>query len=214
MSARRLVTAIAVAGVFALLVAALVGCGPRVSNDIPEPQGLSSETTETAVFYSTGRSLLEERKVVDATDVYSATLRELLRALPESNPDVAIVQPEAEFNSVVLGDDGVLVIDWKKEVLDFEAEDKEKRLAFASLLMTMGGFEEVDQLKFTVEGKDSGEVEGRDVEAFWGAVSLKGQPFDVLRPPTKKSKGEILEEQVEDAESGASGEAPEEMPEQ
>lgn len=194
---------IAIVFCVALAAGALTGCSAGVGSDIPEPSGVATETTETAVFYSTGRSLLEERKIVDADEMYEATLRELLRALPESNPDVAIVQPEADFNSVTLGSDGVITIDWKPEVLDFEAEDKEKRLAFASLLMTMGGFPEVEKVRFTVDGKDTGEIEGRDVEAFWGAVSLKGQPFKALRPPTKKSKGEILEEQTTGAqESG------------
>lgn len=194
---RRILQALIAAGLCSALAAGgLMGCSAGVGSDIPEPSGVATETTETAVFYSTGRSLLEERKVVGAPDAYEATLRELLRALPESNPDVAIVQPEADFNSVSLDEDGVITIDWKAEVLDFEAEPKEKRLAFAALLMTMGGFPEVEKVRFTVEGKDSGEIEGRDVEAFWGDVSLKGQPFKVLRPPTKKPKGEILEEQV------------------
>jgi hypothetical protein len=144
----------------------------------------------------TGRSLLEERKLVDANNVYEATLRELLRALPESNPDVAIVQPEAEFNSITLGENGVLTIDWKQEILDFEAEPKEERLAFASLLMTFGGFEEVEKLRFTVEGKESGTIGGKDITAFWGEVSLKDQPYAVMRPPTQTPKGEILEEQL------------------
>lgn len=189
---RRVVAAL-VAGALSV---SLAGCaGRQLGGDVPEPESLAAETTETAVFYSTGRSLLEERKVVDAADVYAATLRELLRAMPESNPDVAIVQPEAEFNSITLDDEGVLTIDWNAEVLDFEADPQEKRLAFASLLMTFGGFDEVRKLRFTVEGQESGEVNGKDVVVFWGDVSLREQPYDVMRPPSKPSKGEILEEQ-------------------
>ena len=177
-------------------VAPLSACSLRRTQEIPEPRGLAQETTQTALFYSTGRSLLEERRVVDATDTYSATLKELLAALPESNPDIAIVQPEAGFNSVTLSSDGVLTIDWKKEVLDFEAEPKEKRLAFASLLMTFGGFDEVEKLRFTVDGKDSGTIGDKDIADFWGEVSLKGQPFAVMRPPVQTPKGEILEQQL------------------
>ena len=181
-----------------LAVTALGGCARNTAGgDIPEPKNLAQETTEAALFYSTGRSLLEERKIIDAVSPYESTLKELLRALPEDNTDVAIVQPESEFNSVTLDEKtGVVTVDWKKEVLDFDAEPKEKRLAFASLLMTFGGFEEIKQVKFTVEGKTSGKIGDKDIEAFWGDVSLKGQPFDVMRPPVKKDKGEIMEEQL------------------
>jgi len=184
-SMRTGVSALA-AGVLA--VSLLAGCAQQnAGNDIPEPKNLAAETTETAVFFSTGRSLLEERKIVDAKDIYETTLKELLRALPEVNPDVAIVQPEAEFNSVTF-EDGVITIDWKKEILDFEAEPKEERLAFASLLMTFGRFSEVEKLRMTVEGKESGKIGGKDIEEFWGDVSLKDQPFAVMRPPVQKPK--------------------------
>lgn len=191
------IVAVALAGLIAA-GSLLSGCNSAVSGagSIPAPNEskVSEDTTETSIFYSTGRSLLEERRVVDADDPYTQTLKELLLASPESNQDVAIVQPEAGFNSVTLKD-GMLTIDWKKEVLDFEAEDREKRLAFASILATFGRFDAVEQIRFTVEGKDKGEIGGKSIEDFWGAVSLKAQPFKPLfikRSPT--DKGEIMEE--------------------
>lgn len=174
----------------AMLAASLAGCaGPRTS-DVPEPKGLSAETTQTSVFYSTGRSLVEERKVVSASEPYTAILRELLLAAPEENADIAIVQTTADFNSVTLGDDGVLTIDWKPEVLAFEAEDREKVVALASILRTFGNFPEVAEVRFTVSGKTDGEIGGYDVEAFWGRVSLKGQPWKVIRPGVPPSSKE------------------------
>lgn len=166
----------------AMLTIGLAGCSGvgTTGADMPDPGVVSEETTEVALFYSTGRSLLEERRVVDANDAYTATLTELLLAMPESNADVAIVQPTAEFNSVTL-EDGVLTIDWTAEILDFEATDAEKRLARAAFLATFGRFDEVEKVRFTVEGQEDGEVNGKDVQDFWIAVSLSDQPWDVIR---------------------------------
>lgn len=177
---RWLVTGILV--VACLLVALVMGgCAGGTSSDIPEPPStLAKETTETSLYYSTGRSLLEERRVVDATDPYTAILTELLAANPENNSDVAIVQPVAEFNSVTLEGDQI-VVDWKPAILDFEATDSEKRLALGAFLATFGEFSNVKTVKFTVDGKTEGEVEGKEIADFWGAVSLKNQPWDVLR---------------------------------
>jgi hypothetical protein len=36
-------------------------------------------------------------------------------------------------------------------------------------------------VRFTVEGKEEGSIGGKDVEKFWGTVSLKGQPWKVVR---------------------------------
>jgi len=174
-----LLVGLLVAGALAFALAGCSGGGVGTA-DLPDPGSLSEETTEVALFYSTGRSLLEERRVVDRTNVYEATLTELLLAMPESNPDVAIVQPTADFNSVTL-EDGVLTIDWAAEILDFEATDAEKRLARAAFLATFGRFDEVEKLRFTVEGQEDGEVAGKSVGDFWGAVALYDQPWDVLR---------------------------------
>lgn len=181
---RRIPAWLAVLGAVTVVAAALAvlpGCASRVGQDVPEPSaGLSEETTEAIIYYSTGRTLMGEVRVVDRNAPYEDALRTLLEAMPESNTEVAIVQPTAGFNSVTFAD-GVITIDWKADVLDFEAEDREERLAYAAILATYGAFPEVQKVRFLVEGKDSGEINGKDIEAFWGSVSLKGQPWDVIR---------------------------------
>ena len=166
----------------ALGPAGLAGCG-RIdpAGDLPDPTGdLSAETTETVIYFSTGRSLMGEVRVIDRTAPYEDALRTLLEAMPQSNPDVAIVQPVSDFNSVTFAD-GVITIDWKLEVLSFEADDAEERLAYGAILATFGVFPEVEKVRFLVEGQESGTLDGRDIEAFWGSVSLIGQPWDVIR---------------------------------
>jgi len=168
--------------------AVLAGCSRSAGTPVPEPQQMPEETRRVSVFFSTGRSLLEEYRLIDnKKDLYEGTLQELMSAAPESNPDVAVVQPETKFRSVSVKD-GVLTVDWERDVLDFEAEPKEKVLALAAILRTFGEFKEIKKVRFTVEGKTKGRIGGKDVESFWGRVSLKGQPWPVMRPkePSKK----------------------------
>jgi hypothetical protein len=174
-----------IAGMTAL--AMLAGCAP--DRGIPEPTGVPQETTATSVYFATGRSLVEERIVVSAKEPYKAALEFWLRAVSEEHPEIAIVQPQAEVRAATLKD-GVLTIDWSREVLDFEAEPKEKMIALAGILRTMGEFPEIQKVRFTVEGKTSGTIDGKDIETFWGTVSLKGQPWDVLRRPSKTGSNE------------------------
>ena len=164
----------------ALAVLALTGCTTIGGGRIPPPSDLPQETTRTSVFFSTGRSLFEEPRVVDATDVYRGTLDELIEATPETNEEAAIVQPQASIRSVSLKD-GVLTIDWSREILTFEANRSEQLLALGAVLRTLGQFAEVEKVRFTVEGRTEGRLDGRDVRAFWGDVSLSGQPWAVLR---------------------------------
>ena len=166
----------------ALVGALATGCSEADTAQIPEPTNLAQETAVAYVYFATGRSLVEEERVIDASKPYDDVIRELLEAKPERNQKIAIVQPEAEVLSTSLDDQGVLTIDWNRAVLAFEAEDREELIALASILRTMGQFEEVKKVKFTVEGKTSGEIGGRDIAAFWGDVNLKAQPWDVLRP--------------------------------
>ena len=181
--ARRTTTGVLAVVAIALVAGLLVlpGCGPRVADDLPDPTaGLSEQTTETVIYYATGRTLLGEVRVIDRTAPYEDALRTLLEALPESNQEVAIVQPVAGYNSVTV-EDGIVTIDWQPEVLDFEAEDAEERLAYASILATFGVFPEIEQVRFLVDGKEDGQIDGKEIRDFWGSVSLNGQPWDVIR---------------------------------
>ncbi len=208
----RLVLA-ALAAALLLSATALAGCGGVGSRDLPPPSEMPDETVRVSVFFSTGRSLLEERRVVDATDVYSSTLDALLAGDAET-PDVAIVQPRAAYRSVTLAD-GVITIDWDREILDFDADPEEYRLAWAAFIMTFGQFPEVEQVAFTVEGMDAGEIDGRDIAEFWGEVTFANQPWDVQRPPeyddTEEIGGDpdapgVVDDAIGDAESDEVGE--------
>ena len=159
------------------------GCSREVGGEGPEPTiEMPARTERVSVFYSTGRSLAEEYRIVDADDLYAATLDELVNGEPE-NPDVALVQPVAEVRSVTF-EDGLITIDWDRAILDFEADPEEYTLAWGAFILTFGQFPEVERLAFTVEGETSGEIDGKDIGEFWGGeVTLVDQPWDIQRPP-------------------------------
>jgi hypothetical protein len=166
--------------VLAAVAVAATGCR-QAGQGIPAPKGLPAETRQVSVFFSTGRTLFEEKRVVDARNVYLRTVQELVLASPQTNADVAIVQPVAPVRSVeVTG--GVATLDWGREVLDFRASGPEKVLALAAFLRTLGQFPEVTKVRFTVEGRVDGRIGGKDVARFWGSIGLRGQPWAVLRP--------------------------------
>jgi hypothetical protein len=178
-----IVRALALVALFALAALA-AGCASQPGRDIPEPTGVSEETTATTVFYSTGRTLVQEPVVVDASDLYQSTLEKMLAADPAENRDIAIVQTVAPMNEVTFDEEtGLVTVDWDPDVLLFEAEGAEERLAYAAIMMTLGQFPEVKLVRFTVDGKDEGTIGGKDIRTFWGSVSLHGQPWPALRPP-------------------------------
>ncbi len=173
--------------VLLLPVLLLSGCSQPQSK-VPGIGSAPAETTSAAVFFSTGRTLVEEPRVVDLNKRYEAALQEYLLATPELFTTIAIVQPTAKFKSVTFKD-GVVTVDWTKDILAFDAEPGEKRLALAGILATLGEFNEVKKVKFTVEGKDSGTIDGKNVEDFWGAISLKGQPWKAIHVASTDESG-------------------------
>ncbi len=182
MTRRPYLRILAVSLALAVGLPSVVALGGCAGADIPAPKGVPQKTAETAVYFSTGRSLIEEKRLVDATNKYADTLTKLLAADPKDHPGVAIVQPVAKVKSVTFKD-GLITVDWSKDILKFDADPSEKVLAWAAFLETFGQFPEVKTVKFTVEGKDSGTIDGKSVQNFWGRISLKGQPWKALRPP-------------------------------
>jgi hypothetical protein len=192
----------------ALLIAAALlgtaGCSEPEAR-VPEPEGIASEeTTRVEIYFATGRSLVQEPRVVSVERVYEETLDEILAAQPEIVTDVAVVQPVAGYRSITLAEDGVLTIDWEREVLDFEAEPQEKRIALAGILYSFGRFPEVEKVRFTVEGQEDGQIDGRDVQDFWLDVSLIGQPWDVIRPQESGDGTSTVEPEPSDMEEPGS----------
>lgn len=190
--ARNRAAAVALAAVLAVVLAA--GCTSDTGGEVPLPSDNTPQRTTIAyVFLSTGRTIIEEPRVVDADDKYADTLAQLMKGVPETEPGVAIVQPDAQVLGVMF-EDGLITVDWDRAILAFEATPEEKTLAWAGFLFTFGQFEEVEQLAFTVEGQSEGEIDGMDIAEFWGNVRIEEEPWDIQRPPSYEETEESAEE--------------------
>jgi len=166
--------------VFVVLVAGTTGCS---GSDVPPPtKTMPEKTRDVSVFYATGRTVVEERHIVeDSKDIIKTTLNEGFKAQPQDNLDIAIVQPECKVLDVKLDKKGVATINFSKEVLDFDAEKNEKVLAYGAIIETLKQFDEVKSFRFQVEGKEEGIIGGKDIQKFWGDISLTGQPWKIVK---------------------------------
>lgn len=176
-----------------LLIALAVlvsGCTGTRSEEIPPPTiDLSKETTSISVFYPTGKILIEERHVVQKTEnMPLVALRELFKASPKEL-EIQVVLPKARVNSVVVEKDGTAVVDFSREILNFPEASREAKLAaFGAIVETLKQFENIKRIKITVEGRERGTIEGKSVEEFWGEVSLKKQPIEIVRKPPQTTE--------------------------
>ena len=156
----------------------------------PPAADLPERTRQIYVYYATGRTIVEEKRVIaDTPDAIKKALEIALKAQPQDNPNIAIVQPQGKVLNVKVDKSGLATINFNKQILNFEASKKEKALAFAAIIETIRQFKNVKKLRFQVEGKESGFIDGKKIENFWGDISLKDQPWDIdkiLRAPAPK----------------------------
>ncbi|MBE0447707.1 MAG: GerMN domain-containing protein [Actinobacteria bacterium] len=166
------------------LIIIMIGC---TGSDVPPPTvSMPEKPREISVFYATGRTIVEERHIVeDDKDIIKTALNEVLTAQPQINADIAIVQPECKVIDVKLDKKGLATINFSKEVLDFTADRKEKLLAYGAILETLKQFDGVKSFRFLVEGKEKGKINGKDIQKFWGVISLFNQPQPIDRPSKK-----------------------------
>jgi spore germination protein GerM len=158
----------------------LNGCSPAEEN-VPKPtMSLPEKSAKVSVYYATGNTLVEEKHIVsDDADIIKSTLNELLAAKPQENSEIAIVQPESKVLSANVDKKGLVTINFDRRVLQFDALPKEKKLAYLGILQTLKQFKNVKAIRFVVEGKDSGTIIGKDIQGFWGNITLKNQPWQL-----------------------------------
>ncbi|GAG84391.1 unnamed protein product, partial [marine sediment metagenome] len=67
-------------------------------------------------------------------------------------------------------------VDFSKEIItnfqEIPHSSTTEVLAIFSIVNTLTEFEEINKVKITIEGKDSGQVDGLYIEDFWGHVGI------------------------------------------
>jgi spore germination protein GerM len=145
---------------------------------------VSITNAEISVFYPSADVIAEEKVVVQATDdLPLLAMRELFKAQPQ-DPDLKVTLPPADVRSVRI-EDGVAWVDFDRAVLVSGEAAETQRTVLTAIIYTLKQFEGVEQVAFTVEGKTSGTLDGKDIEEFWGAVSLSDMPWSLTAKRTE-----------------------------
>ncbi|MCL5985157.1 MAG: GerMN domain-containing protein [Actinobacteria bacterium] len=161
----------------------------------------------------------EERKVEKSNSLPLVAVQELIKG-PEVS-DLSRTLPETTKVLSVDVDRGIATVDFSKEIITDSGiigpSSTTELLAIFSIVNTLTEFSQIKEVKITVEGKSSGQMEGREIADFWGHVGIS-QSFarnDALIGPaqetaegsteTEESTSET-EETTETKETGSSEE--------
>jgi len=128
-----------------------------------------------AAYTDTEAYLVKEtREISVSKEFYKSVLEELIKG-PESSELYPVVPSNVKVNSVKISD-STATVDFSKEIItNFEEiphSSTTEVLAIFSIVNTLTGFEEIDKVKITIEGKDSGQIDGLYLEDFWGHVGI------------------------------------------
>ena len=176
---------------------ALSACGkvpdPPASAFEPEPP--KGPTVNVTVYYpiigSQGGYVVAEPTVLAKTkNVPKSAIERLITGRPSTEgfhgTYIPAFNPKTKVRNVKIKN-GVATVDFNRTFLDGKViDDRQEKLAIAGIVNTLSEFPNVSKVRITVEGKASGKVGGKDVEAFWGQGTLKAQPFSVSAKKTKK----------------------------
>lgn len=118
----------------------------------------------------------EERTVPYTQAVARAALEELFKG-PSAGSGLTAVFPNTVRVLDVSVTDGICTVSVSKEIITDKAASggagaMVESLALASIANTLTEFPTVSKVKLLVEGKQSGVVDGRHIEDFWGHVGL------------------------------------------
>lgn len=134
-----------------------------------------SVTLYFAAYTETDFYLVKEiRKIPAGGDLYKSVLEELIKG-PESRSLDPVIPSDVRVNSVKISD-STATVDFSKEIItNFEEiphSSTTEILAISAIVDTLTEFEEIEKVKITIEGKDSGEIDGQYIEDFWGHVGI------------------------------------------
>ncbi|MBI5232027.1 MAG: GerMN domain-containing protein [Coriobacteriales bacterium] len=141
-------------------------------------RAVDASSTEVSVFYPSTDTILEEKTVLGGEGSPELQALRVLFAGKPRNPEFKATVPPATVRSVVVKD-GIAWVDFSRNVLVTGASDEVQRVTLVAVIYTLKQFEGIERVAFTVEGRTSGSLGGKDVAKFWGTVTLKDMPWSV-----------------------------------
>ena len=140
-----------------------------------------SSCTRTVTLYFTSLEdnqaylVKETREVKNPEEnIYKTIIEELIKG-PVSQDLYPTIPPDSVVNSVELSN-GLAIVDFDFRIItnyeDIPHSSTTETMAIYSIVNTLTEFEEIEMVKITIEGKDSGEVDGIYIEDFWGHIGI------------------------------------------
>ncbi len=128
-----------------------------------------------AAYTDTEAYLVKEtREIQVGKDLYKSVLEELIKG-SESDGLFPTLPSDVKVNSVEISN-STAIVDFSKEIItNFEEiphSSTTEILAIFSIVNTLTEFEEIKKVKITIEGMESGEIDGLYVEDFWGHIGI------------------------------------------
>ena len=126
--------------------------------------------------YSDNQAYLEPeiRKISKDTNFYKTVIEELING-PLSKELYPTIPSDTKVNYVTIKDT-IATVDFSKEIItsveQIPHSSTTEILAIYSIVNTLTNFEEIKKVKITVEGKDSGQIDGLYIEDFWGHLGI------------------------------------------
>jgi len=137
---------------------------------------------EVTIYYVTGiegtlKLVPETHSVPYSPRVATSALDELVHGTPHQGDHTTPFPRTSNILAVTISG-GVATVDWSQEVLGANVPADEEAMGIQSVVWTLTEFPNIHSVRFTVEGRDRGQVPGgRLIENWWGHVGLGAQPW-------------------------------------
>jgi len=142
-----------------------LSCTPKKSVTI-----YFSKMTDTD-FY-----LVPIKREVTGSDVYKATLEALIKG-PENTDEGNAVLPNTVKVLSTKKEDSLLIVNFSKEIIldanQVGVSSTTEALALGSIANTLTEFPEIKMVRIIIEGKRNGDIDGREIEDFWGHIGIR-----------------------------------------
>ncbi len=171
-----------------LLLAALIiaaGCAKQ-PDYLGAPPGLpksddASAYMKVTIYYPDKDALAKEtHDIPKKPDRIKAALEVLFENKP-NNSNINSVVPDGVKILGVKVEKDLAIINFNRNILLFNDDKKGQNLLLSAIVSTASGAGQgrIRLVKFQVEGKEKGRIDGKDVQNFWGDVTLKQQPWKI-----------------------------------
>lgn len=164
-----------------ILAASLItGCSKEseVTREVSQRLENQENLVQVVVCYPADGMIIEEiRDVEQSKFTPTEAVRQIFEVENYIKKHKPIIPATRVIDVKVEGD--TAIVNFERSILNFEASESDQQLVITSIVSTLSQFPNIKKVKLQVEGRESGKIDGKDIEAFWGKVTLKEQPWQV-----------------------------------